>query len=60
MNNEEINQFIKAFEDFMIHSETAIDLHEKREEAKKYVEMLYEQKAAELEITVDYYLAEFV
>jgi hypothetical protein len=35
-------------------------LHKKREEAKKYVEMLYEQKAAELEITVDYYLAEFV
>jgi hypothetical protein len=60
MNDEDITQFIKAFEDFMSHSETEINAHEKWEEARNYTEMLYEQKAAELEITVDYYMAEFV
>lgn len=60
MNDEDINQFIKAFEDFMNHSETEINAHEKWEEARHYTEMFYEQKAAELEVTVDYYMAEFV
>lgn len=60
MNDEDITQFLKAFEDFMNHSETEIDSFQKWEEAKQYTELFYEQKAAELEITVDYYLAEFV
>ena len=60
MTDKEINQFIKAFEDFMKHSESEIESHLKWEEAKHYTEMLYEQKAAELEITVDYYMAEFL
>jgi hypothetical protein len=60
MNDDDINQFIIAFEDFMNHSETEIDQYQKWEEAKQYTEKFYEQKAAELEITVDYYLAEFV
>jgi hypothetical protein len=60
MNDEDISQFLKAFSDFMTHSEDQIDSHQKWEEAKNYTELFYEQKAAELEITVDYYLAEFV
>jgi hypothetical protein len=60
MNDQDIYQFIQAFKDFMEHSETEIDLHQKWEEARQYTEMFYEQKAAELEVTVDYYLAEFV
>ncbi len=60
MNDEDILQFIQAFKDFMKHSEEQIDSHNKWEEAKQYTELFYEQKAAELEITVDYYLAEFV
>lgn len=60
MNNEDIKQFMTAFKDFMKHSETEIESHQKREEAKEYTKMFYEQKAAELEITVDYYMSEFV
>lgn len=60
MNDEDIRQFLSAFGDFMYHAETEIDSHEKWEEAKQYTEMFYEQKAAELEVTVDYYIQEFV
>jgi hypothetical protein len=60
MNDKDINQFIKAFEDFMKHSEEQIDSHQKLEEAKQYTELFYEQKASELEITVDYYMMEFL
>ena len=60
MNDEDIRQFLSAFGDFMHHAETEIDSHEKWEEAKQYTEMFYEQKAAELEVTVDYYIQEFV
>jgi len=60
MNDEDINQFIKAFEDFMNHSETEINSHQQWEEARQYTELFYEQKAAELEVTVDYYMAEFI
>jgi len=44
----------------MRHSETEIDSYEKREEAKEYANSLLEKKAAELEVTVDYYMAEFL
>jgi len=60
MNDEDIKQFMKAFEDFMRHSEEKIDSHHKWEEAKNYTELFYEQKAAELEITMDYYIQEFI
>ena len=60
MNDEDITQFMKAFSDFMKHSEEQIDSFQKWEEAKNYTGLFYEQKAAELEVTVDYYLAEFV
>jgi hypothetical protein len=60
MNDEDISQFIKAFSDFMKHSEEQIDSHQKWEEAKNYTKLLYEQKAAELDITIDYYIQEFI
>jgi hypothetical protein len=60
MNDEDITQFLKAFSDFMKHSEEQIDSYRKWEEAKNYTDLFYEQKAAELEITVDYYIQEFV
>jgi len=60
MNDQEIEQFLKAFDDFMQHAETEIDSHQKWEEARNYTEMFYEQKAAELEVTVDYMIAEFM
>lgn len=59
MNDEDIKQFMTTFEDFMKHAETEIDSHQKWEEAKDYTELFYEQKASELEVTVDYYMAEF-
>ncbi len=60
MNDEDISQFILAFSDFMKHADTEIDSHQKWEEAKNYTQLLYEQKAAELDISVDYYIQEFV
>jgi len=60
VNDEDIRQFLTAFGDFMRHSETEIDFYEKREEAKEYANSLLEKKAAELEVTVDYYMAEFL
>ena len=60
VNDEDIRQFLTAFGDFMRHSETEIDSYEKREEAKQYANSLLEKKAAELEVTVDYYMAEFL
>lgn len=66
MNDEDIRQFLTAFGDFMRHAETEIDAHQKWEEARNYVTdgnhrlNFFEKKAAELEVTVDYYMAEFV
>ena len=60
MIEDNIKEFMNAYEDFVKHSQTEIDSYQKWEEAKKYTEDLYEQKAAELEITVDYYMQEFV
>jgi hypothetical protein len=53
MNEELMN----AFEDFMNHAQVE-ELH--YQAAEDYAQMFYERKAAELEITVDYYIAEFV
>ena len=57
MNDQNINEMIQALTDFMSHVETDIDYYEK---TKEWAELFYEQKAAELEITVDYYIQEFV
>ena len=60
MDDKEIQQFISAFKDFMKHSQENIHSQEQWVEARYYSEQYYERKAAELEVTVDYYMAEFV
>ena len=60
MNDEDIRQFLTAFSDFMKHSETEVQKHEDYLKAKEYTDSLLEKKAAELEITVDYYMQEFM
>jgi hypothetical protein len=66
MNDEDIRQFMTAFKDFMKHAETEIDAHKKWQEARNYVTggnhrlNFIEKKAAELNVSVDYYLQEFV
>lgn len=60
MNDDDIQQFVKAYSDFMQHAQTEIQSHQQWEEARNYTELFYEQKASELEITVDYYMMEFV
>lgn len=60
MNYEEIVQFMNAFEDFIEHAEVEQFNHEAWSSAQQYTNHFYEQKAAELEITVDYYIQEFV
>jgi len=44
----------------MEHANTEIDAHQKWEEARQYTEGFYEEKAAALEVTVDYYMQEFL
>jgi len=60
MNDQDIKQFIKAFDDFMQHSKTEVNAYEKRKEAEEYTNQFFEKKAAELEVTVDYYMQEFM
>jgi hypothetical protein len=58
MNDEDIRQFLQSFSDFMKHSDTEIQKHEEYLKAKEYTTSLLEKKAAELEVTVDYYMQE--
>jgi len=67
MNNKDLQQFIEAFDDFMKHFEVEELYHEGRmvyenhsAEAKRIQEQEIEAKAAKLEVTVDYYMAEFM
>ena len=60
MNDEDIKQFMNAFEDFMQHAEVEQFNHDAWTLAKRYTDNYYEQKAAELEVTVDYYIQEFI
>ena len=60
MNDSDISQFISAFEDFMKHAEEEIQSYLEWQEAQSYTISYYEKKAAELEVTVDYYRAEFM
>ena len=61
MNEEYIKQFIKAFADFTKHAEVELmDYELRKQESKIIIESEIEQKAAELEVTVDYYMAEFM
>jgi len=67
MSNEEILQFVNAFEDFMKHAEMEELYYEGRKvyenhraEAKRIQEEEIEKEASRLEITVNYYLEEFM
>jgi len=60
MKQKDISQFMNAFEDFIKHAEVEQFNHEAWVSAQQYTQNLYEQKAAELEITVDYYIQEFI
>ena len=64
MNDQDIEMFMKAFDDFMQHAETEELNYEMRSEYEEYSKMIIdkeiEKKAAELEVTCDYYLQEFM
>lgn len=74
MNDEDIKQFMNAFEDFMKHADLELTKYAyetpdggKTVYRRKHGTMdrelvgdIYEQKAAELEVTVDYYMSEFL
>jgi hypothetical protein len=67
MNNQDLQEFIEAFDDFMKHFEAEELYYEgrmvygnHRAEAKRIQEQEIEAKAAELEVTVDYYMMEFM
>ena len=60
MNDQEIEMFIKAFDDFMEHADVEMQNYVRREAARKYTKSFYEKKASELEVTVDYYMSEFL
>jgi hypothetical protein len=71
MNKEDLQQFIHAFEDFMKHSKIEDLYYEEggnlysmpgnhRDQVKMVIETEIEAKAAALEVTVDYYLQEFM
>jgi hypothetical protein len=59
MNDDEISQFITAFEDFMKHSKVEELYHEGRECAKQYTQIFYEKNANKLGVSVEYYIQEF-
>jgi len=67
MSNEEISQFVNAFEDFMKHAEMEesnfyqrSEYEQYRKESKMIIENEIEKLAAFYEVTVDYYMAEFM
>lgn len=60
MNDQEISQFESFFEEYMKHAEEEIDSYFRWQEARSWTNSYYEEKAAELEVTVDYYISEFV
>ena len=60
MNDEDVKQFITAFEDFMKHADVEVQNYVRREAARQYTKSYFEKQAQELNVTVDYYLSEFV
>ena len=69
MNKDDIKAFIKAFVDFSKHAEfqeiqydakqSYLKYELQKQESKMIIESELEKKAAELEVTVDYYIEEF-
>ncbi len=60
MNEQDIEMFMKSFDDFMNHADVEIQNYVRREAVRKYNQSSLEQEAAEMEVTVDYYMQEFV
>jgi predicted translin family RNA/ssDNA-binding protein len=60
MNDEDIKQFIRAFEDFMNHADVEMQNYVRREAARKYTKTFFEKQAEKLNVPVDYYIQEFV
>jgi hypothetical protein len=74
MNDEDIQQFMNAFEDFMKHADLELTKYAyespdggktvyRREHGSMNRELMgdiYEQKASELDVSVDYYVSEFL
>ena len=60
MNDEDMRQFLSAFDDFMNESTLEQKNQIRWESARQYTKGFYEKQAAELEVTVDYYMQEFV
>ena len=60
MNEQDIEMFMKSFDDFMNHADVEMQNYVRREAVRKYNQSSLEQKAAEMEVTVDYYMQEFV
>lgn len=60
MNDEDIKSFLNAFSDFMKHAEVQEFYYEEYLAKKEYVRNLYEKKAKQLNVSVDYYLQEFI
>lgn len=56
MNDEEIRQFLNAFSDFMEHAQ----VQELYFEGRQMMDLFYEQKASELNVSTEYYRMEFV
>ena len=55
MTDDDIQQFLLAFEDFMKHAE----VQELYLEGRQMMDLFYESKASELGVSTEYYLAEF-
>ena len=60
MNEQDIEMFMKAFDDFMKHASVEEKNYVRRGSAREYTKAFFEKKAAELEVTVDYYMQEFM
>ena len=60
MNEQDIEMFMKSFDDFMNHADVEIQNYLRREAVRKFNQTSLEQKAAEMEVTVDYYMSEFM
>lgn len=56
MSEEDIAQFLNAFSDFMKHAE----VQELYLEGRQMMDLFYEQKASELNVSTEYYRMEFV
>ena len=60
MNEQDVEMFMKAFDDFMNHADVEMQNYVRREAVRKYNQSSMEQKAAEMEVTVGYYMQEFM